>query len=106
QIEVPAPFARLVDKPVLLAMLKAALADRSPCVRAEALTALQDVSLDAGLLNLVATVVDDRSSLVRFRAAELLGATGSDDHKSVLDYLANDSDEMVRLIAKALLEAK
>ncbi len=106
QIEVPSPFAKLVDKPVLLAMLKAALADRSPCVRAEALTALQGVSLDAGLLNLVAPAVDDRSSLVRFRAAELLGATGSDDHKSVLDYLANDSNEMVRLMAKALLEAK
>jgi len=101
QGEIPAPYKALVEKPVYLAMLQEVLQDRSPCVRAEALTALQSVPTDAGIMNLVGAVLEDRSSLVRFRAAEMVGTSEATGARTVLDYLAQDRDPMVRAMVAA-----
>jgi tetratricopeptide (TPR) repeat protein len=98
----PEPLRSAVERSVLLAMLRTVLSDRSFLVRAEMLTALQDVRIDASILMLLGGVIGDESALVRFRAAELLGVSDPVKNKKVLEHLAKDSDELVRTVARAL----
>jgi len=95
-------LAKVVSKPVALAMLRAALNDRSPVVRAEMLAALGRVKIDESILMLLGGAIGDADPLVRFRAAELIGASNTPDKQTVLDHLAGDPDELVALMARAL----
>jgi hypothetical protein len=97
----PKPLADIVKKPVLLSMLQAVLADEAGVVRAEMLAALGHVRLDESIIPLLAGAIEDRSSLVRFRLVELLGASGTAGQETIVDYLAQDGDKMVRLMALA-----
>ena len=57
--------------------------------------------LDESIIPLLAGAIEDRSSLVRFRLVELLGASGAAGQETIVDYLAQDGDKMVRLMALA-----
>jgi len=97
----PKGLEQAVKKPVVLAMLRAVLSDRSPVVRAEMLAALGRVRLDESILMLLGPAIGDADPLVRLRAAELIGASDTPDKQTVLDHLADDPDELVSLMAKA-----
>jgi len=79
--------------------LQKALTDPSEVVRAEILTALQDARLDDAIIKLVLPAAQDTSPLVRFRAAELLGASRKLRQEEVMNALAKDSDKFVAMMA-------
>ncbi|HUU60459.1 MAG TPA: hypothetical protein VMZ50_13045, partial [Phycisphaerae bacterium] len=89
-----------VTRGVLLRMMVEILKDKSDVVRAEMLSALNHVDLDAGIIRWFGSTIEDPSALVRFRLVELLGASGVRGQETVVDYLAQDPDEMVRQMAK------
>ena len=97
----PAGLEKIVTKPMLLSMMRALLRDRSPVVRAEMLAALQAVSLGKHILQLLSEVIEDSSPLVRLRVVELIGASGTSGRETIVDYLAQDRSETVRLMASA-----
>ena len=92
----------VVTRPVLRAMLRACLQSPSPTVRAEMLSALRDVELDAMAISLLAAVVDDKNPIVRARLIELLSAKQTRGHATLLDHFARDSDPLVREMAVAV----
>ena len=100
--KLPEAFARQAKKPVLLALLKAALEDPAPCVRAEVISALEHTRLDSNILWLVRKAADDPSPLVRFRLAEMLGTSDIRGRRDILESLAKDKDERVRKMAAVL----
>ncbi len=89
------------DKPVLSRLLRAAFEDRSFAVRGEALAALGGVKLDRATLPVLGVTFNDPHPLVRFRAAELLGASGTKGRQSILQYLSRDADPLVKEMATA-----
>jgi HEAT repeat protein len=99
--ELPKPLSAGLPKPVLLRIVVEILKDPSDVVRAEMLAAMGAVPLDDKIVVLFAPVIEDRSALVRFRVAELLGASGIKRQNTIVDYMAQDADEMVRLMASA-----
>ena len=101
ETKLPRQLADAVEKPVLLSMLRAVLGDRLPVVRAEMLAALGWVSLDESILRLLGEAVSDKSPLVRFRMAELLGASKTPGRETVLRHLTRDPDELVQLMASS-----
>jgi HEAT repeat protein len=103
EAKLPPALAKTVKKPVLLAMLRALLEDKSPVVRAETLTALGHMTIDRSILMLLGGLFDDPDPLVRMRAAELLGASKTPGRQTVLTHLSKDSDELVRRMASAFL---
>ena len=100
----PKPLRGQVTKPVLLTMMQEVLKNRSPLVRAEMAAALDGAALDDSILELLAPLITDPSALVRCRVAELIGAAGTGGHETVVGYLAQDRDELVRLMASAFLD--
>ena len=100
---IPPQLANAVGRPVLLTMLRAALEDPSPAVRAEMVASLAYVELDESILSLLAAVIGDDSPLVRFRVAELLGASQAPGWEMILPHFAADSDELVRQLAAAFI---
>ena len=98
-LRLPEPRRQAVTKPVLLSMMHAVMKDRDSAVRAEMLAALQHVRLDESILSLLAPHIEDRSALVRFRMVELIGASGTSGRKTIVDYLAQDPDKWVRMMA-------
>ncbi len=106
RIAPPPPLAGQIDRNVLLRLLIEALKDRSPAVRAEAVAALRDVDLDDDILKCLAPAITDASPLVRFRAAELIGASDSPGKEMVLRHLCRDGEhDLVRAMAGAFLPA-
>ena len=101
QAKAPKPLDGVFGKPVLLSMLRAVLRDPSEVVRAEMLAALGHVRLDKATLSLLGPAVQDRSALVRFRLVNLLGASEMPGQEPLLDHLAGDPHDMVRLMASA-----
>ncbi len=99
----PKQLTGVIKKPVLLTMTKAALEDDSPVVRAESLTYMQYVELDSRIISLMAPIVNDRQApaIVKFRLVELLGASDRVKQTTIIDYYAQDTHEMVRLMASA-----
>jgi tetratricopeptide (TPR) repeat protein len=97
--KLPIQLHGVVNKPVLLAMLKKALEDRSAAVRAETLAALIAAKLDEPILAIVAPVEKDPSPLVRFRLAELLGVSRASGQRAVMERLALDGDPLVKMMA-------
>ena len=97
----PSPLWKSSDKAVLMRMMVEALKDKSDVVRAEMLAALEDVALDEAIIGLLAPAIGDPSPLVRFRLAELLGASGAPGQEPVLDFLAEDKDPRVRGMVSA-----
>jgi hypothetical protein len=102
----PKPVAEALPRGVLLRMVVEALKDPSDVVRAELLAALQLVSLDGRIVAHLGPAVEDASPLVRMRLVELLGASGLPGQKTILDYLAKDRDEAVRLMVAAFSPPK
>jgi len=86
-----------------LAAAEHALADASPVVRAEMLTAAQWAAPVDRLL-LARTVTDDPSALVRLREAELIGLSTQAPDDARLALLAADADPLVAQVAEALAE--
>jgi hypothetical protein len=105
EAKLPGSLAGVVNRPVLLSILRAVLADGSPVVRAEMLASLGRVRLDAGIGMLLGEVFEDASPLVRFRAAELMGISDSSGNRAVLEQMARDPDELVALMAGAFSPA-
>jgi tetratricopeptide (TPR) repeat protein len=99
KVRLPDALKGVVDKRIFLAMLQKALTDPSEVVRAEILTALQDARLDDAIIKLVLPAAQDTSPLVRFRAAELLGASRKLRQEEVMNALAKDSDKFVAMMA-------
>jgi len=87
----------------LMLQMDKALADASPAVRAEMVAALEQVSLDEALLARLGSVVQDPSYLVRFRMAELIGASGTPGSQTLVDLYAQDDDPCVRKMARAFV---
>jgi len=103
KVESPEQLASVMQKPVLLSLLRAVLDDSSPVVRSEALTGLQRVRLSPGVLMLLPQSIEDRDALVRFRTAELIGVSGSSGSRIVLEHLSRDGDELVKTMAELFL---
>jgi len=103
RLEAPKNLRGQATKPVLLTMLREVLKDPSPVVRSEMLAALGTAVLDGGILEQIAPAVSDPSPLVRFRAVELIGASGTAGRQTIVDFLVQDPDELVRLMASAFL---
>lgn len=101
-----AVLPEVLTRPILMSMTKAFLEAKLPVVRAEMLAALRHVDLDAQLISLMAPRIQDDSGLVRMRLIELLAAKRTRGHRTLLDYFAADSDEMVREMTKALRDQK
>ncbi|MDY6913969.1 MAG: hypothetical protein SVT52_05885 [Planctomycetota bacterium] len=99
--KLPEPLAKTFNRPVLLSMQRAVLADSSAAVRAEMLAGLQQVPIDQAIVQLLGPAIEDASPLVRFRLAELLGSSQMPGQNTVIDYLAQDSDPLVRRMAQA-----
>ncbi len=96
----------VVNKNILLGMMSQTLNDKTPVVRAEILAALCFTDLDGDILNQIGPVIGDPSPLVRFRIAELLGASGNKGNLKMLEMFAKDEDKFVRMIANAFLMAE
>jgi tetratricopeptide (TPR) repeat protein len=99
------PLADAVQRPVLLSMMRAALADPSPLVRAEMTAALADSPVDDTVMQLLTPVVTDKSPLVRFRVAELLGASMQPEAIKAMADLVQDPDPHTRQMARAFAPA-
>ncbi len=99
----PKQLADVFSKPVLFAMLQAALRDKSDVVRAEMIAALGTVPMENDIVTLISrgAGVEDPSGLVRFRLVELLGASGLRGQETIIDFLARDRYDMVRMMAQA-----
>jgi HEAT repeat protein len=100
---IPATIQPAVNKRQLLGLMSAALRDPSAVVRAEIITALEYADMGDAMLNEIGLVVEDPSPLVRFRVAELIGASGTKGSRTLIDLYAKDPDAQVRLMAQAFL---
>ena len=99
----PRPLARTIDKLVMLSMMRAILADPSPAVRQEMIASLHHVSLDKTAISLLAPAIEDASPMVRCRLVELLAASATKGHGTIVRHLAGDKDELVRDMAKVFM---
>jgi tetratricopeptide (TPR) repeat protein len=106
--KLPAPLVDVFQKPVLFAMLQAALRDKSDVIRAEMIAALGAVPMENDIVTLVSqgAGVQDPSGLVRFRLVELLGASGLRGQETIIDVLAQDRYDMVRMMAQAFQQQR
>lgn len=93
-------LAGSIDELVLLSMTRAFLQDPSPVVRQEMIASLAPVSLDEIAISLLAPAVEDPDPVVRCRLVELLAAAGTEGHKTIVDVLAGDKDELVAAMAR------
>lgn len=100
---VPEELRRVVSKPQLLGLMAQAQQNSMPVVRAELATALNYANLGPNILNQLGTMIDDPSPLVRFRVAELIGASGTKGNTQMVKMYSQDPDPMVRLMAQAFL---
>jgi tetratricopeptide (TPR) repeat protein len=101
----PEHLAETFSRPVLLRMLQEVMKDQSAAVRAEMLASLHGAKLDALALQLIGGAVRDDSPLVRFRIAELVGASRPEGWQTTIDYLSADADEFVRQMAATFQRA-
>lgn len=102
---VPQVIRPVMNEKYVLGLMGMALRDKSDVVRAEMITALQYADMGSAMLNEVGLVVDDPSPLVRFRVAELIGASGTKGSRTLIDMYAKDADPCVRTMARAFLYA-
>jgi len=98
-VNLPPGLAEVVDKPVILSMLRALLQDSSPVVRAQALVGLKYLRADPAVLALLAPAIEDAHLLVRFRMAEFIGMSGAPGSGLVLEHLGADNSKPVRTMA-------
>ncbi|NLW88020.1 MAG: tetratricopeptide repeat protein [Planctomycetes bacterium] len=94
----------VISRQILLRLMVELLKDPSDVVRAEMLSAQTKMQNDYTTLKLLGARFDDPSPLVRLRLAELLGIAGGQN--TVMDYLAQDKDEDVRMMANALMPSR
>jgi hypothetical protein len=102
---VPSAIRPVMNEPYVLGLMGIALRDQADVVRAEMVTALQYADMGSAMLNEVGLVVEDPSPLVRFRVAELIGASGTKGNQKLIELYAKDADPRVRTMAKAFLHA-
>ncbi|MBN1555233.1 MAG: hypothetical protein JXA11_10845 [Phycisphaerae bacterium] len=100
---VPQGIRPVMNETYVLGLMGMALRDQSDLVRAEMVTALQYADMGAAMLNEVGLVVNDPSPLVRFRVAELIGASGTKGNQKLIELYAKDADPRVRTMARAFL---
>lgn len=101
RVRMPSVLEELATKPVILGLMRKALRDPSPLVRAEMLASLDDAVLGPDILNVVGLVIEDPAPLVRFRVAELIGASGTKGRGRLMELYARDSDPRVQAMARA-----
>ena len=106
KIDTPKPLSGRIDRRVLTLMVAEALKNRSDIVRAEMLTALGQVKLNPSLIGALASVIADKSPLVRFRLVELLGASGQKGQEPIINHFTKDKYDLVADLAKALQKSK
>ena len=106
--KLPAQLAGVFQKPVLFAMLQAALRDESDVIRAEMIAAIGTVPMENDIVTLISqgAGVQDPSGLVRFRLVELLGASGLRGQETIIDFLSQDRYDMVRMMAQAFQQQR
>lgn len=97
---VPPKLTGQVKQPVLLTLLREVLKDKSPYVRAEAVSSLIYCRVDNNILRILSAVQNDPSPLVRLRMAELVGVTQPAGYKKLIQQYQNDEDETVHAMAK------
>ena len=97
--ELPKPLTNKVRQPVLLSMLKFALQDSSPVVRAEMIDSLVYCRADNRILGLLKPLYDDKSELVRLRLVELLGVQEQLGLKNLAGRFAADPSPWVKQMA-------
>ena len=100
--KVRAVFPDVVTRPVLLAMMRAFLQSPTPAVRAEMLSALRNVQLDALGISLLGAIVSDPDPIVRMRLVELLAAKRTPGYRTWRRHFARDRDPLVRDMAEAV----
>jgi len=106
KIKAPAQLSGQIDRRVLTLMVSEALKNPSDIVRAEMLTALGRAKLDPPLIGSLASVIADKSPLVRFRLVELLGASGQKGQEPIINHFTKDKYDLVADLAKALQKSK
>lgn len=100
---VPKGVAGPAGVKVLCHLLAQVLRDPSPAVRAEMIASLPPQSLTGPILDVLAYAIEDPSSLVRYRLLESIGASGTSDNKTLVEFFAEDKDPAVRELAQAFL---
>jgi tetratricopeptide (TPR) repeat protein len=100
---IPPELRRVVSKPQLLGMMGRAQQSPLDVVRAELATALNYADLGSAILNQLGAMIEDPVPLVRFRVAELIGASGTNGSMQMVKMYASDPDAMVRMMAQAFL---
>ncbi len=104
ETKLPADLGPNACKPMLLSMMRALMGDSGAAVRAEMITALQDLArLDATMRELLAPAWRDSSSLVRLRVLELYVTHRPTDWRVRAAAVREDADPRLRLLAKAAL---
>ncbi len=99
----PAGIASTVKMKILLGLMTKALQNPRPIVRAEMVASLADASLDGEILNRLGAVIEDPSPLVRFRIAEVIGASGTAGSRQLVELYAKDTNKLVAGMATAYL---
>jgi hypothetical protein len=102
---VPRTIRPVMNEKYVLGLMGMALRDKTDVVRAEMITALQYADMGSAMLNEVGLVVEDPSPLVRFRVAELIGASGTKGNRKLIELYAKDPDPRVKTMARAFLHA-
>jgi tetratricopeptide (TPR) repeat protein len=106
EIKPPETLTGKVNLAIIHRMLMEVLKDSSPAVRAELLAGLCDAKLDEETLKYLGPVIEDPDALVRLRMAELIGASNTRGRETIVSYLAQDKDDLVRLMASAFAGQK
>jgi tetratricopeptide (TPR) repeat protein len=96
--------AAVVDTDRLTELIRSALRDGDPLVRARAATAFTYLPLDPDTINAAAPLLSDEHPLPRLLACELFAKKQGDVFRPVLTRLARDRDSLVADLARCYLK--
>jgi len=98
----PRDLVGRIDRDTFVLMAAEVLKNPNDAVRAEMLSALGQVKLDAPIIRNLAVTIKDPSALVRFRLVELLGASGLSGQEPIINHFTKDKYDLVADLAKAM----
>ncbi len=93
---------RMLNKPVVLSMVRALLNDSSFAVRQEMIAALGEADLDRTVISLLAPAIEDPAPTVRSRLVELLVSANTRGGETIAAFLAKDPDPLVARMARTV----
>jgi len=106
RLKAPYQLSGRINREVLVLMTAEMLKDRSDVVRSEMTASLGQVRLDGAIIRSFSNIIKDPSALVRFRLAELLGASGLSGQEPILKHFTKDKYDLVADLARAMLAVK